>query len=302
MKHKEIVEKMSLEQKAAFVSGYDYWHLEEAPELGLPKIMITDGPHGLRKANPDKKSSTGGIGLGNSVPATCFPPAATSSCSWDPELLEQEGEAMGEECLKEKVSTILGPGTNIKRAPVGGRNFEYYSEDPYVSGVMAASVTRGVQSHPGLGVTIKHFCCNNQEDKRETVSENVPERALREIYLRGFEIAVRKSKPWAVMTSYNLVNGVHTFASNDLCTKALRNEWEYQGLVMTDWTASEKNPGEHTSCILAGNDLIMPGHPGAKKELTAALKSGQIKRSELEVAAANVLNVIFSSNVWSINE
>ena len=167
---------------------------------------------------------------------------------------------------------------------------------------MAASVTRGVQSHPGLGVTIKHFCCNNQEDKRETVSENVPERALREIYLRGFEIAVRKSKPWAVMTSYNLVNGVHTFASNDLCTKALRNEWEYQGLVMTDWTASEKNPGEHTSCILAGNDLIMPGPPGAKKELTAALKSGQIKRSELEVAAANVLNVIFSSNVWSINE
>ena len=131
---------MSLEQKAAFVSGYDYWHLEEAPELGLPKIMITDGPHGLRKANPDKKSSTGGIGHGNSVPATCSPPAATSSCSWDPELLEQEGEAMGEECLKEKVSTILGPGTNIKRAPVGGRNFEYFSEDPLLAGECAAAV------------------------------------------------------------------------------------------------------------------------------------------------------------------
>ena len=216
--------------------------------------------------------------------------------------IEEVGHAIGAEMIEAGVTLWLAPGLNIHRNPLCGRNFEYYSEDPYVSGIMAASVTRGVQSHPGLGVTIKHFCCNNQEDKRETVSENVPERALREISLRGFEIAVRKSKPWAVMTSYNLVNGVHTFASNDLCTKALRNEWEYQGLVMTDWTASEKNPGEHTSCILAGNDLIMPGHPGAKKELTAALKSGQIKRSELEVAAANVLNVIFSSNVWSINE
>ena len=190
---------------------------------------------------------------------------------------------------------------NIHRNPLCGRNFEYYSEDPLVSGIMAAAVTRGVQSHHGLGVTIKHFCCNNQEDKRETVSENVPERALREIYLRGFEIAVRKSRPWAVMTSYNLVNGVHTFASSDLCTKVLRNEWGYQGLVMTDWTASEKNPGDHTACILAGNDLIMPGNPGAKKELAMALKNGQIRRSDLEAAAANVLNVIFSSNVWSIN-
>ena len=233
---------------------------------------------------------------------TCFPAATLQAQTWNPSLIEEVGHAIGTEMIEAGVTLWLAPGLNIHRNPLCGRNFEYYSEDPYVSGVMAASVTRGAQSHPGLGVTIKHFCCNNQEDKRETVSENVPERALREIYLRGFEIAVRKSKPWAVMTSYNLVNGVHTFASNDLCTKALRNEWEYQGLVMTDWTASEKNPGEHTSCILAGNDLIMPGHPGAKKELTAALKSGQIKRSELEVAAANVLNVIFSSNVWSINE
>ena len=167
---------------------------------------------------------------------------------------------------------------------------------------MASAVTRGVQSHKGLGVTIKHFCCNNQEDKRETVSENVKERALREIYLRGFEIAAKSSKPWAVMTSYNLVNGVHTFASADLCTKVLRNEWGYQGLVMTDWTASEKNPGEHAECILAGNDLIMPGHSGAKKELTAALKSNKISRRDLELAAANVLNVIFTSNVWEIEK
>ena len=297
---------------------------------GIPNVNFSDGPAGLNLCPKNAYTKFGVPNYVDELPQdwqwgwirkiepfvlakpgkgyrvyqymTCFPAATLQAQTWNPSLIEEVGHAIGTEMIEAGVTLWLAPGLNIHRNPLCGRNFEYYSEDPYVSGVMAASVTRGVQSHPGLGVTIKHFCCNNQEDKRETVSENVPERALREIYLRGFEIAVRKSKPWAVMTSYNLVNGVHTFASNDLCTKALRNEWEYQGLVMTDWTASEKNPGEHTSCILAGNDLIMPGHPGAKKELTAALKSGQIKRSELEVAAANVLNVIFSSNVWSINE
>ena len=297
---------------------------------GIPNVNFSDGPAGLNLCPKNAYTKFGVPNYVDELPQdwqwgwirkiepfvlakpgkgyrvyqymTCFPAATLQAQTWNPSLIEEVGHAIGTEMIEAGVTLWLAPGLNIHRNPLCGRNFEYYSEDPYVSGIMAASVTRGVQSHPGLGVTIKHFCCNNQEDKRETISENVPERALREIYLRGFEIAVRKSKPWAVMTSYNLVNGVHTFASNDLCTKALRNEWEYQGLVMTDWTASEKNPGEHTSCILAGNDLIMPGHPGAKKELTAALKSGQIKRSELEVAAANVLNVIFSSNVWSINE
>lgn len=297
---------------------------------GIPNVNFSDGPAGLNLCPKNAYTKFGVPNYVDELPQdwqwgwirkiepfvlakpgkgyrvyqymTCFPAATLQAQTWNPSLIEEVGHAIGTEMIEAGVTLWLAPGLNIHRNPLCGRNFEYYSEDPYVSGVMAASVTRGVQSHPGLGVTIKHFCCNNQEDKRETISENVPERALREIYLRGFEIAVRKSKPWAVMTSYNLVNGVHTFASNDLCTKALRNEWEYQGLVMTDWTASEKNPGEHTSCILAGNDLIMPGHPGAKKELTAALKSGQIKRSELEVAAANVLNIIFSSNVWSINE
>lgn len=207
---------------------------------------------------------------------TCFPAVTLQAQTWNPDLIEKVGEAIGTEMVETGITLWLAPGMNIHRNPLCGRNFEYYSEDPLVSGIMAAAVTRGVQSHKGLGVTIKHFCCNNQEDKRETVSENVKERALREIYLRGFEIAAKSSKPWAVMTSYNLVNGVHTFASADLCTKVLRNEWGYQGLVMTDWTASEKNPGEHAECILAGNDLIMPGHSGAKKELTAALKSNKI--------------------------
>lgn len=229
---------------------------------------------------------------------TCFPAVTLQAQTWNPDLIEKVGEAIGTEMVETGITLWLAPGMNIHRNPLCGRNFEYYSEDPLVSGIMASAVTRGVQSHKGLGVTIKHFCCNNQEDKRETVSENVKERALREIYLRGFEIAAKSSKPWAVMTSYNLVNGVHTFASADLCTKVLRNEWGYQGLVMTDWTASEKNPGEHAECILAGNDLIMPGHSGAKKELTAALKSNKISRRDLELAAANVLNVIFTSNVW----
>ncbi len=260
---------------------------------GIPNVNFSDGPAGLNLCPKNAYTKFGVPNYVDELPQdwqwgwirkiepfvlakpgkgyrvyqymTCFPAATLQAQTWNPSLIEEVGHAIGTEMIEAGVTLWLAPGLNIHRNPLCGRNFEYYSEDPYVSGVMAASVTRGVQSHPGLGVTIKHFCCNNQEDKREAVSENVPEHALREIYLRGFEIAVRKSKPWAVMTSYNLVNGVHTFASNDLCTKALRNEWEYQGLVMTDWTASEKNPGEHTSCILAGNDLIMPGHPGAKR-------------------------------------
>lgn len=296
---------------------------------GIPNVNFSDGPAGL---NLCPKNAYTKLGIPNYIDElpkdwqwgwirkmeplilakpgkgyrvyqymTCFPAVTLQAQTWNPALIEEVGRAIGTEMEETGVTLWLAPGMNIHRNPLCGRNFEYYSEDPLVSGIMAAAVTKGVQSHPGLGVTIKHFCCNNQEDKRETVSENVPERALREIYLRGFEIAVRKAQPWAVMTSYNLVNGVHTFASCDLCTKALRNEWGYQGLVMTDWTASEKNPGEHTACILAGNNLIMPGNPGAKKELAMALKNGQVKRSELEAAAANVLNVIFSSNVWSIN-
>ena len=295
---------------------------------GIPNINFSDGPAGLNLCPKNAYTKFGipnyidevpkdwqwgwikkmerfmlakpGKGLRVYQYMTCFPAVTLQAQTWNPALLEEVGKAIGTEMLETGVTLWLAPGMNIHRNPLCGRNFEYYSEDPYVSGIMAAAVTGGVQSHTGVGVTIKHFCCNNQEDKRETVSENVPERALREIYLRGFEIAVRKAKPWAVMTSYNLVNGVHTFASDDLCVKVLRNEWGYEGLVMTDWTASEKNPGEHTDCIKAGNDLIMPGHPKAKKELLNALKCGKLQRTDLEIAAANVLNVIFSSNVWKI--
>ncbi len=291
MKHKEIVEKMSLEQKAAFVSGYDYWHLEEAPELGLPKIMITDGPHGLRKANPDKKSSTGGIGLGNSVPATCFPPAATSSCSWDPELLEQEGEAMGEECLKEKVSTILGPGTNIKRAPVGGRNFEYFSEDPLLAGECAAAVINGVQSK-GVGTSLKHFAANSQEAFRMVVNEVVDERTLRETYLTAFEIAVKKAQPWTVMNSYNRINGVYASENEWLQQKVLRKEWGFEGLIVTDWGASvDRIPG-----LKAGTDLEMPCSGDLNtNRIIAAVKDGTLDEKILDERVDTVVDLIVKS-------
>ncbi|MBD5532975.1 MAG: hypothetical protein HDQ98_12405 [Lachnospiraceae bacterium] len=295
---------------------------------GIPNINFSDGPAGLNLCPKNAYTRSGIPNYIDEVPKdwqwgwirkiepfvlakpgrgyrvyqymTCFPAVTLQAQTWNPALIEEVGKAIGTEMTETGVTLWLAPGMNIHRNPLCGRNFEYYSEDPFLSGTMAAAVTKGVQSYRGLGVTIKHFCCNNQEDKRETVSENVPERALREIYLRGFEIAVREAKPWAVMTSYNLVNGVHTFASRDLCAKVLRSEWGHDGLVMTDWTASEKNPGEHTACILSGNDLIMPGHPKAKKELRNALKSGRLKRADLETAAANVLNVIFSSNVWEI--
>lgn len=282
---------MSLEQKAAFVSGYDYWHLEEAPELGLPKIMITDGPHGLRKANPDKKSSTGGIGLGNSVPATCFPPAATSSCSWDPELLEKEGEAMGEECLKEKVSTILGPGTNIKRAPVGGRNFEYFSEDPLLAGECAAAVINGVQSK-GVGTSLKHFAANSQEAFRMVVNEVVDERTLRETYLTAFEIAVKKAQPWTVMNSYNRINGVYASENEWLQQKVLRKEWGFEGLIVTDWGASvDRIPG-----LKAGTDLEMPCSGDLNtNRIIAAVKDGTLDEKILDERVDTVVDLIVKS-------
>lgn len=298
MKHPEIVKKMTLEQKAAFVSGYDYWHLEEAPELGLPKIMITDGPHGLRKqkgkdyVEPEGAAKTsGGIGLGNSVPTTCFPPAATSSCSWDMELLQKEGEAMGQECLKEKVSTILGPGTNIKRSPVCGRNFEYFSEDPLLAGKCSAAVINGVQSK-GVGTSLKHFACNSQEAFRMVLNEVIDERTMREIYFPAFEIAVKESQPWTIMNSYNRINGVYASQNEWLQEQVLRKEWGFEGLIVTDWGASvDRIPG-----LKAGTDLEMPssGDLNAKR-IIEAVKNGELDEAVLDARVDNVVNLIVKS-------
>ncbi|MBR3767652.1 MAG: glycoside hydrolase family 3 C-terminal domain-containing protein [Clostridia bacterium] len=290
MKHPEIVNKMTLEQKAAFVSGLDYWHTQGNEELGLPSINITDGPHGLRKKNENKKASDG-IGLGNSVPATCFPPAATSSCSWDPDLLTKAGEALGEECLKEKVSVILGPGMNIKRSPVCGRNFEYFSEDPVLAGKLAAGLVKGVQSK-GIGTSLKHFACNSQEAYRMIIDEVVDERALRELYLTAFEICVKEADPWTVMNSYNRINGHYASQNEYLQKKVLRGEWGFKGLIVTDWGSSvDRIPG-----ILNGTDLEMPSSGGYNtKKIIEAINNGELPEKALNERVDTVVDLILKS-------
>lgn len=193
------------------------------------------------------------------------------------------------------VTVWLAPGMNLHRNPLCGRNFEYYSEDPVVSGKMAAAITRGVQSVQGCFVAIKHFCCNNQEDNRDHMSSNLSQRTLREMYLRPFRIAVKEGKPGTVMSSYNMVNGVYTPNSYDLCTKVLRNEWDFEGLVMSDWNSTDKC--SHSTAINAGNDLLMPGNKWVRKALLEALKNGELDTAALRRSAGRVLKLIFSSSV-----
>ncbi len=290
MKHPEIVNKMTLEQKAAFVSGLDYWHTQGNKELGLPSINITDGPHGLRKKNENKKTSDG-IGLGNSVPATCFPPASATACSWDPDLIEFMGKALADECLKEKVSVILGPGMNIKRAPTCGRNFEYFSEDPVLAGKMAAGLVKGVQSK-GVGTSLKHYACNSQEAYRMIVDEVVDERALRELYLTAFEIAVKEAKPWTVMNSYNRINGEYASQNYYLQQKVLRGEWGFDGLIVTDWGSSvDRIPG-----LMCGTDLEMPSSGGYNtKKIIDAVNSGELNIEDLDKRVDVVVDLILRS-------
>lgn len=287
MKHPEIIEKMSLKQKADFASGYDYWHLESAQDLGLPQIMITDGPHGLRKQNPNGNS----VGLGNSYPSTCMPPAATSACSWDENLLREEGEALAEECLQEKVSVILGPGTNIKRSPVCGRNFEYFSEDPLLAGKMSAGLINGCQSK-GIGTSLKHFACNSQEAFRMIINEVIDERTMREIYFPAFEIAVKEAQPWTIMNSYNRINGVYASQNDWLQNKVARDEWGFEGLFVTDWGASvDRVPG-----LKAGTDLEMPssGTLNAQR-IIAAVENGELDEAVLDERIDMVVDLILKS-------
>ena len=287
MKHPEIVSKMTLDQKASFVSGFDYWHLEANEALGLPQVMITDGPNGLRKQNPNGDN----VGLGNSYPATAFPNSATLSCSWDPDLIYKEGQALAEECLKERVSVLLGPGTNIKRAPTCGRNFEYFSEDPLLSGECAAAWINGIQSK-GVGASLKHFACNNQEAYRMVINEVVDERALREMYLTAFEIAVKKAQPWTIMNCYNRVNGVYGSEQVHLQQEIARGEWGFEGLFVTDWGASvDRVPG-----LKAGTDLEMPSSGDYNiQKIIDAVKSGELDIAVLDTAVDNVGDLILKS-------
>ena len=261
-----LISQMTLEEKAGLCSGLDFWHTKPVERLGIPATMVSDGPHGLRKQDDEVDH----LGMNDSIKAVCFPAACATAASFDEEMIRNMGEAIGQSCQHERLSVVLGPAVNIKRSPLCGRNFEYFSEDPYLTGRMAAAYTKGVQSQD-VGVSIKHFCCNNQEDNRMHVSSNVSQRALREIYLRGFEIAVKESCPWTVMSSYNRVNGKYVCNDPELLTSVLRDEWGFEGLVMSDWDAVKQC--SYAEAINAGNDLIMPGVPKIAKELQSELST-----------------------------
>lgn len=227
---KQIVNQMTLEEKAAMCSGADFWHTEKVERLGIPASMVSDGPHGLRK-QPDE-SSGDHLGLNDAIEAVCFPAACATASSFDRELLHDMGVTLGKECQAEGVSVLLGPAVNIKRSPLCGRNFEYLSEDPYLAGELAASYINGVQSQ-NVGTSIKHFAANNQESERMSVSAEVDERTLREIYFPAFETAVKKAQPWTVMCSYNRLNGTYASEHKWLLTDVLRNDWGFEGYVLS---------------------------------------------------------------------
>ena len=286
MKNAEIIAKLNLEQKCALLSGAGTFTTRGCPKAGVPSITLSDGPNGVRK----QAGTADHLGLNPSVPATCFPTAATVACSWDPALGEQLGQAMGEEAAAQEVAVLLGPGLNTKRSPLCGRNFEYFSEDPLLSGRMAAAMTAGVQSVPGRGTTVKHFACNNRENDRVELNSIVSERALRELYLKGFEIALRSpTPPAAVMTAYNLVNGVHAANSYALCTVLAREEWGYRGVLMTDWDSTGSRRCTAVGCMLAGNELLMPGCQRDYDELLDAVRAGKLPRAALQQCAARVI-------------
>ena len=284
LKHKDLISQMTLKEKASLCSGKDFWHLKSIERLGLPEIMVCDGPHGLRKQNAENKK----VGIGNSYPATCFPTAVTTACSWDRDLIYKMGQALAEECLQHGVSVLLGPGVNMKRSPLCGRNFEYFSEDPELAGEMGAAFIAGVQSK-GIGTSLKHFAGNSQEMKRMTSNSIIDERALREIYLRAFEKAVKKSQPWTVMNAYNLLNGTYCSENDRLQNKVLRDEWGFKGAVVSDWGAVN----DRVAGLNAGNDLEMPSSGGVNDaKIVEAVKCGVIDETTLDERVDKLIDII----------
>jgi beta-glucosidase len=282
-----LISQMTLEEKASLCSGKNFWHLKGIERLGIPSIMVTDGPHGLRKQTGDSDQ----IGLSDSVPATCFPTASALAATWNRDLVHQVGKALGEECRAENVGVILGPGVNIKRSPLCGRNFEYFSEDPYLTGELAKSHINGLQSQ-GIGTSLKHFSVNNQEHRRMTINAVVDERALREIYLTGYEIAIKEAQPATVMCAYNKVNGTYCSEHAYLMTDILKKEWGHKGLVVTDWGAMS----ERVAGLKAGIELEMPGVPnGNDAKIVTAIQSGKLDEVVLDSAVERILTMIFKS-------
>lgn len=287
MKHQKLISKLTLEEKAALLGGKGEWDSRNIPRLNIPSMIMSDGPHGLRR----QAGAGDHLGMNASLPATCFPTAATMANSWDTALGEEVGKALGEEAKTMGVHVLLGPGMNIKRSPLCGRNFEYFSEDPYLAGKMAAGYVRGIQSE-GVFACIKHFAMNSQEERRMAMNAVVDERTLREIYLTGFEIAIKESKPGAVMTSYNQINGEYANESVHLIKDILRGEWGYDGFIVSDWGGAN----DHVKAVQVGSDLEMPAPGlGSARELVKAIKTGILSEADLDARIDELLDAVLTT-------
>ncbi|MEW5869928.1 MAG: glycoside hydrolase family 3 C-terminal domain-containing protein [Chloroflexota bacterium] len=278
-----IIAKMTLEEKAALCTGASHWTTTPVERLDVPEMTVSDGPHGVRRT-PDVHAL-----VTESLPATCFPTASCLASTWDVDLLQKMGEALAEECIALNVDVLLGPGVNMKRSPLGGRNFEYFSEDPYLAGELAASLINGIQGK-GVGTSLKHYAANNQEYQRFSISAEVDERTLREIYLPAFEKAVKQAKPWTVMCSYNKLNGAFASEHHYLLTEILKDEWGFEGLVVSDWGAVR----DRVAALKAGLDWEMPGPQDRRvKAVVDAVRSGELDEAILDEAVRRILRIVF---------
>ncbi len=282
---KNLVSKMTLEEKAGLCSGEDFWHTKAVERLNIPAIMMSDGPYGLRK----QEAEADHLGINESIPAVCFPTGVSMASSFNRELVKKLGETLGEECQAENIAVLLGPAMNIKRSPLCGRNFEYYSEDPYVSSQLASAYIKGLQSKH-IGACPKHFYANNMEEKRMTASSEVDERTLREIYLAPFEMAVQEAKPWSIMCSYNKINGIYAAEKKEALTDILRNEWGFDGFVVSDWGAMN----DRVPDIQAGMDLEMPASGGVNdRKIIDAVRNGTLEEAVLDRTCERLLEIIY---------
>ena len=280
-----IIQQMTLEEKAALCTGEGPWTTTAIPRLGVPSMLVSDGPHGVR--HPIDVNQIGSL----SHPATCFPTASSLACTWDVELLYEMGQALAEESNALNVGVLLGPGANMKRTPVCGRNFEYFSEDPYLAGELAAGLIEGLQSR-GVGASLKHFAVNNQEYQRFSISAEVGERAMREIYLTGFEKAVKQSRPWTVMCAYNKLNGTYCSEHHELLVEILKEEWGFEGLVVSDWGAVH----DRVAALQGGLDLEMPGpKPSRVQAVIQAVQDGALDAAVLDEAVRRILKIVFQA-------
>lgn len=294
MEYSELIKKMTLEEKASLCVGGSYWHSKGIERLGIPEIVMSDGPHGLRFSKTDPIKT----GLNDSEVSTCFPSGATIANTWDRDIVYKLGKALGIEARSKGVNILLGPAINIKRSPLCGRNFEYFSEDPYLTGILATEYVNGLQSE-NVGACLKHFAANNQENRRMTVNVVIDERTLREIYLKAFEMVIAKARPWSIMSAYIRLNGIYCTENKFLLNEILRKEWKYNGIVISDWGAEN----DRVSGIKAGQEIEMPAGSGdGANEIINAVKSGEIEEKELDEIVDRILVVAFRGKDNKIKE